>query len=312
MESSSYSLSDYENDNAEFFSKNQEEPFLHKLTDVLYPNPEFLSDSIPDDISSYRVNLCIFYVDHSCVLPFIKYAVLKNDTDGTVGFIEFEKGNATLENLENLESLVTQQLQSLFDSGDNSSADLFSNSYKGFIVKQDDIYMFFDITSLLTTEHRLNPSFIYAVADELCNLKSVFNYSLCENIHNMFDVDEDAFPKCAIVQPWFYNLDGMLELIEIPHIGYICDTDKFHSLTQDELREIFVPVDCLMEHDDHGLLYYFSKNLVKPIEDATYIRFVIFEMKTGKSLSEECNSIVFNSHKTRIWGIKSIDQFIPI
>jgi hypothetical protein len=104
----------------------------------------------------------------------------------------------------------------------------------------------------------------------------------------------------------------MLELIEIPHIGYICDTDKFHSLTQDELREIFVPVDCLVEHDDHGLLYYFSENLVNPIEDATYIRFVIFEMKMGKSLSEECNSIVFNSHKTRIWGIKSIDQFIPI
>jgi hypothetical protein len=311
MDSSSYSLSDYENDNAKFFSKNQEEPFLYKFTDVLYPNPEFLSDSIPDDISSYRVNLCIFYVDHSCVLPFIKYAVLVDgsNADGTVGFVEFEKENTASENLE---SQVTQQLQSLFDSGDNGSVDLFSNSYKGFIVRQDYIYMFFDITSLLTAKHQLNPSFIYAVADELCNLKSVFNYSLSQGVQNLFDSDDDTFPKCAILQPWFYNLDGMLELIEIPHIGYICDTDKFHSLTQDELREIFVPVDCLMEHDDHGFLYYFSENLVKPIEDATYIRFVIFAMKTGYSLSEECNSITFKSHKTRIWGIKSIDQFIPI
>ena len=107
-------------------------------------------------------------------------------------------------------------------------------------------------------------------------------------------------------------LDGMLELIEIPVIGYICKTDKMHSLTEDELRELFVPVDCLCEYDDHGFLYYFSENLIKPIEDASYIRFVIFKMKTGESLDEECNSIVFKSRKTQIWGVKSIDQFIPI
>jgi len=307
----SYSLSDYENDNAAFFSKNQEEPFLYKLTNVLYPNPEFLSDSIPENISSHRVNLCIFYIDYSCVLPFVKYAVLKNDDANTVDFVEFEKGNTTSENLE---TLVINQLESLFENAaDRDSNDLFSNSYKGFIVKHDDIYMFFDITSLLITNHKMYSAFVYAVADELCNTKSVFNYDLGQNINNMFDVDEDTFPKCAIVQPWFYNVDGLLELIELPRVGYICDAnDNMHSLTEDELREIFVPVDCMGDYDDHGFLYYFSENLINPIENETYIRVVIFTMKVGASLDEECNSVAFKLRKTQVWGIKSIDQFIPV
>ena len=187
--------------------------------------------------------------------------------------------------------------------------------------------MFFDITSLLTANHKLNKRFIYAVAHELCDLKQVFDYNLGKNIRDLFVGDADnTFPKCAIMQPWFYNLDEMLELIEIPRIAYICMTSEsgdLKTMTSDELSDIFVPTDCLMDYDDIGFLYYFSEDIVEPVKDASYVRFIVFGMKSKlanknakniyKSTSEEYNSVTFiHLRKTKIWGIKSIDQFIPI
>ena len=335
-----YSFTDYEKDNAELFSKNQEEPFLYKLTDVLYPNPEFLSVTIPEDVNSYKVHLCIFYIEHICVLPFVKYAVLTNETNKTVNFVEFEQTDDT----SNLETRVLNQFDLLFDregmekrtfeykgtfedQGTVGSKGTFDKAYKGFIIKNDNIYMFFDITSLLTANHKLNKRFIYAVAHEFCDLKQVFDYNLGKNIRDLFVGDADnTFPKCAIMQPWFYNLDEMLELIEIPRIAYICMTSEsgdFKTMTSDELSDIFVPTDCLMDYDDIGFLYYFSEDIVEPVKDASYVRFIVFGMKSKfanknakniyKSTSEEYNSVTFTHlRKTKIWGIKSIDQFIPI
>jgi hypothetical protein len=305
---SDYTFNDYELDNAEFFSKNQEEPFLYKINNVFYPNPEFLSCHLPDDISSYRVNLCIFYIENLCVLPFVKFALLKNETNKTVEFMEFDTGN--IDN-DNLEQTVISQFQHLFDSSlENPNA---ADSYKGFITKQDDIYMFFDITSLLTKHKRLSRKFIYGVAHELCELGAVVDYEIGQNIRNLFDVDEDVFPKCAILQPWFYNLDGMLQNIEIPKIAYICLTDKkgnLRNLTSDDLHDVFVPADCLVDYDDCGFLYYFSEKVMDPIENSYYFRFVVFLMNMEST--NNSNTISTQFRKMQIWGVKSIDQFIPV
>jgi hypothetical protein len=173
---------------------------------------------------------------------------------------------------------------------------------------------------------KLAKTFIYAVAHELCTLKSVFDYSLGQNIQDMFDVNEDTFPKCAIVQPWFYNPDGILEMIEIPHIGYICsldDSDELHNLTNGELVNLgtLITTDCLIEYEDLGLNYYLSEDIIDPVENEYYVRFVIFAMKTKevnpkKKLGSfgplDYNTIVFELDETRVWGVKSIDQIIPV
>lgn len=308
MGDENYSFEDFENDSAEYYSKNQLEPFLYKLQNILYPNPEFLSESIPENIHSHKIHMCIFYIETICVLPFVKYAVLTDPDNKTVSFVELDE----IDNSDRLEEECMKQLDS----------DQFDESYRGYFTKNDNIYMFFDITSMLNANHKLNHKFTYAVAHELCHLKTVFDYEIGENIKDMFDVDETTFPKCAILQPWFNNLDGMLEMIEMPHIGYICMTDAskdLYSLTEAEITKIFVPSDCLIDYDDVGIYYYFSKDVINPIEGESYIRFVIFSMKTHtvnlshkqkNTDAEEFNSIMFSKNGTQIWGIKSIDQFI--
>jgi hypothetical protein len=310
------------------------------LKDILYPNPEFLSESVPDDLQSKKIHLCIFYIERTCVLPFVKFAVLPDDVDDvnhkTVNFAEFSIGEPS--ELSNLEKQVEQQFQTLFENYEYDP-DHFDHSYKGFFERNDNLYLFINITQMLENKMKLAKTFIYAVAHELCTLKSVFDYSLGQNIQDMFDVNEETFPKCAIVQPWFYNPDGILEMIEIPHIGYICsldDSNELHNLTNGELVNLgtLITTDCLIEYEDLGLNYYLSEDIIDPVENEYYVRFVIFAMKTKevnpkkkhgpvgplKRVSrretvgsyEPYNTIVFESDKTRVWGVKSIDQIIPV
>ena len=331
-----YLFSDFEKDHAEWFTKNQEEPFLYKLKDILYPNPEFLSESVPDDLQSKKIHLCIFYIERTCVLPFVKFAVLPDDgvdeVNKTVNFAEFSIDSSS--ELSNLEKQVEQHFQTLFENY-IFDPNHFDHSYKGFFEKNDNLYLFIDITQMLENKMKLAKTFIYAVAHELCTLKSVFDYSLGQNIQDMFDVNEDTFPKCAIVQPWFYNPDGILEMIEIPHIGYICsldDSNELHNITNGDLtsgsgrnsaREsslgTLITTDCLIEYEDLGLNYYLSEDIIDPVENEYYVRFVIFAMKTKEvnpkkkhGSFEPYNTIVFELDETRVWGVKSIDQIIPV
>ncbi len=309
-----YSFDDFESESVEWFSKNKEEPFIYKINDILYPNPEFLSESMPEETDSRKTHMCIFCIDYACVLPFVKYVLFPDKNDNTVDLLKM------------------QDLDSLFDSTNDEQIILFETAYRGFTDRGDDIYMFFDITSLLKSGAQLKPGFVYSVAHELCSLQHIQGNVIGQNVKNMFDKDDDTFPKCAILQPWFYNADGILEMIEVPQVLYICGTD-LHTLTLDELNTgmndssvgtggalgTFLTVDCLIDYDDVGLHYYFTD----VVEDtsASYIRCIVFLMKIKevnlrkkqKNVdAAEYNTVSFNLDGEQYWGVKSIDQFVPI
>lgn len=299
-----YLFDDFETDSAEWFSKNKEEPFIYKMNNILYPNPEFLSESMPDDMDSKNTHLCIFSIDYSCVLPFVKYVLFSNETDKTVDLLSVAPGEDPLD-----------QLESLFDSTNA----VFETAYRGFTDRGDDIYMFFDITSLLKSGAQLKQGFVYSVAHELCSLQHIQGNVIGQNVKNMFDKDDDTFPKCAILQPWFYNADGILEMIEVPQVLYICGED-LRALTLDELNEgTFLTTDCLINYEDVGLHYYFTDVLEDT--DASYVRCIVFLMKIKeinlrkkqKNVDPaEYNTVSFDLDRVQYWGVKSIDQFVPI
>jgi hypothetical protein len=298
-----YSFDDFESDSAEWFSKNKEEPFIYKINDILYPNPEFLSESMPEDMDSKKTHMCIFCIDYNCVLPFVKYVLFPNETDETVDLIGM------------------QDLELLFDYMNAEQTILIETAYRGFTDRGDDIYMFFDITSLLKSGAQLKSGFVYSVAHELCTLQHIQGNMIGKNVKNMLDKDDDTFPKCAILQPWFYNADGILEMIEVPQVMYICGTD-LQNLTLDELNRgtgTFLTTDCLVDYEDVGLHYYFTESVKRT--DASYIRCMVFLMqvkevnlrKKQKNVdSTEYNSVSFVLDGEQYWGVKSIDQFVPI
>ena len=295
-----YSYSDFESDSAEWFSKNKEEPFIYKMNKILYPNPEFLSESMPEDVDSKKIHMCIYCIDYTCVLPFVKYVMFPDETDETIDLLELAPGQDPL-----------KQLESLFVSSKQD------NTYKGFIDREDDIYMFFDITSLLESGAQLKQGFIYLVAHELCYHVEIQGKVLGKNIKNMFDKDDDTFPKCAILQPWFYNADGILEMIEVPQVMYVCG-DDLRALTRDELNAstgTFLTTDCLIDYDDIGLHYYFTDS-IEDTDKASYVRCIVFLMKIQKKQKNmdpsQYNTVSFTVDRVKYWGVKSIDQFVPI
>lgn len=301
-----YSFSDFETDSAEWFSKNKEEPFIYKMNNILYPNPEFLSESMPEDMDSRKTHMCIFCIDYTCVLPFVKYVLFPDKMNDTVDLLSVAPGEDPLD-----------QLESLFDSTNA----VFETAYRGFTDRGDDIYMFFDITSLLKSGAQLKQGIVYSVAHELCSLTHIQGNVIGQNVKNMFDKDDDTFPKCAILQPWFYNADGILEMIEVPQVMYICGED-LRALTLDELNNgvndgasgTFLTTDCLIDYDDIGLHYYFTDSVEDT--DASYVRCIVFLMKIQKKRKNadpaNYNSISFALDGVQYWGVKSIDQFVTI
>ena len=95
-----YLFDDFESESVEWFSKNKEEPFIYKMNNILYPNPEFLSESMPDDVDSRKTHMCIFCIDYACVLPFVKYVLFPDKTNETVDLLEMQELESLFEPTE--------------------------------------------------------------------------------------------------------------------------------------------------------------------------------------------------------------------
>jgi hypothetical protein len=319
--------------------------FLQKI-DVFYPNDQYVSENIPsDETDVITIRMCVFYIEYSCLMPFVKYAVRINE--GKISFPEFSF-NFSEEHLENVfikscdEQLVKifrNEQSGGFPEGSNESSSLmsggkltgkiqssFGKCYRGFIPKNNSIYVFYDVTSLLLNDNKLNPDFKYAIADELSNVKSIFGNLTDNSITKLFKPDK-SFPISAILNPWFIKSSGSLKSITIPLVGYLCMTDDdgetFYTLTQEQINQKSVISDCLIDPQEVGSYYFFSTKVLNPQSNASYIRHAFFTMKmrdwTGSKFpnkraynyEDDINTVMFKlDSKTMIYGLKSPDQFV--
>jgi len=325
------------------------ESFLHKI-DVFYPNDQYVSENIPsNENDKIAIKMCVFYIEDSCVMPFVKYAV-KID-NGKICFPEFSFDVSQYDSEEHLENVFIkscdEQLVNIFvndgQTGGSPQGDplrgsmrggkltdkiqsSFGKCYRGFIPKNDSIYVFYDVTVLLLNDHKLNPDFKYAIADELNNVKSIFGNSVDGSITKLFKPTK-SFPLSAILNPWFIKSSGSFKSITIPLVGYLCmtndDGDTFYTLTQEQINEKYVTSDCLIDPKEVGSYYFFSTKVLNPQKDATYIRHAFFTMKMrdwtsakfpnkgSYNYEEDVNTVMFKiDNKTMIYGVKSPDQFV--
>jgi hypothetical protein len=330
----------------EMSNKNKEK-FLQKKQKVIYPNVEYVSENIPTEIDNFKIKLCVFYIEDQCVLPFVKYAV-KIDK-GVVCFQDFPFVN-NFDSEEHLENMFIKtcddQLRNVFTNeqsggqGQSGGQDneqsggkltgkirsSFENCYRGFIPKNDIIFVFYDITTLLNDDKKLNSNFKYAITDEIYNVKSIFSNSIDESISKLF-APEKSFPQSAILNPWMEKSNGSFKPFSIPRVGYLCTTDNdgdsFYSLTQEQIDKMFIVEDCLINPKNVGFYYFFSTEILKPKKDAFYIRYAFFTInmldssdarfpnKSSYKYEDDVNSVLFKINATtKIYGLKSPSQFV--
>lgn len=311
------------------------DPFLQKI-DVFYPNDQYVSENIPTDSANSTIQLCVFYIEDSCVMPFVKYAVKINN--GNIKFPEFSFDFSQYDSEDHLENVFIKtcddQLTKIFKNNNQTGGEKpskitssFGNSYRGFIEQKANgiVYVFYDVTRLLLNNIGLNSDFKYAIADELWNVKSIFGNSIDDSISKLFKL-ENPIPLTAFLNPWFIKKSGKYKSITIPQVGYLCMTDddgaSFYSLTQDQINNASL-TDFMIEPQDVGIYYFFSTTVLKPQPDAFYIRYAFFTMKlhdfsdarfpntVAYKYEDDVNSVLFKiDSKTVIYGLKSPDQFV--
>ena len=308
------------------------EPFLQKI-EVFYPNDQYISENIPSDVSDYKISIkmCIFYIEYSCVMPFVKYAV-KIDK-GQILFPEFTFDFSQYDSEEHLENVFIKscddQIAKVFAIDGQKGGKIqssFGKCYRGFIPKNDDVYVFYDVTTLLLGNNKLNADFKYAIADELHNVKSIFGNLVDDSITKLFK-PEKSLPLSVILNPWFIKSSGAFKSITSPLVGYLCatddDGDTFYTLTHEQIKDKSVIHDCMIDPKDIGFYYFFSLNVLKPQKDASYIRYAFFTMKmrdlsdarfpnkSSYKYEDDINTVLFKiDSKTMIYGLKSPDQFV--
>ena len=309
----------------------EKEQFLQKI-EVFYPNDQYISENIPSNVSEkFIIKICIFYIEYSCVMPFVKYAV-KID-QGKIWFQEFTFDFSQYNLEEHLENVFIKscddQLTKVFATYGQKGGKIqssFGKCYRGFIPKNDSIYVFYDVTTLLLGNNILNSDFKYAIADELHNVKSIFGNLVDNSITKLFE-PEKSLPLSAILNPWFIKSSGAFKSITIPLVGYLCatddDGDTFYSLTHEQIKEKSVIHDCIIDPKDIGFYYFFSTTVLKPQKDASYIRHAFFTMKmqdwtsapfpnkSAYKYEDDVNTVMFKlDGKNLIYGLKSPDQFV--
>lgn len=303
------------------------ESFLQKI-DVFYPNDQYLSENIPsDETDKIIIRMCVFYIEDSCVMPFVKYAVRIDE--GRIWFPEF-LFDFSEEHLENVFiKSCDDQLAKIFTINGQIGGKIqssFGKCYRGFIPKNDSIYVFYDVTTLLLNDNKLNPDFKYTIADEISNGKSIFGNLIDGSITKLFKPDK-SFPLSAILNPWFIKSSGSFKSITIPLVGYLCmtndDGETFYTLTQEQINEKSVVSDCLIDPKEIGSYYFFSTKVLNPQPDSSYIRHAFFTMKmqdwtsakfpnkSSYKYEDDVNTVMFKiDNKTIIYGLKSPDQFV--
>jgi hypothetical protein len=206
-----------------------------------YEAMNFLEKNIDDfltDNKITKVNVLAFKINNESKYPFLKFLLYKNPSTQTliIPWVSLTEKELTSE------TIITQSNTLMFSmlNYTNDNNKLRNVEFKGFYVKNNEVYIFYDLSKC-----DVQPNCVYksskiwfCIIDEIVNTMHICNFEIDKSVSNFF-VENDVF--CFLK-----NKDGVN--YEVPVIGYI-------GKCSSKLRSIFL---------FHGLFKcYKSRRLVK-------------------------------------------------
>jgi hypothetical protein len=191
-----------------------EESETDSLVSTFHKNSTFFNYSaldflMKDEIPFFEnVNICAFYVNQTAKYPFLQFLFNKYPPgllDDILCLPSFSCGNQSSildECFMKLDRLV----------GSYKSEDDDKYKYKGYLVEDNELYLFFDLSSLdiqVQELYRREPAW-FVIVDEIINYESVCNFKIYSGSSNFFKKNKE-----------FYKLyDENESLIEMPVVCY--------------------------------------------------------------------------------------------
>jgi hypothetical protein len=258
-----------------------------------------LNEYLKKNPGNKKVHICPYQINTSVLLPFLQYFLMKMPSDhpthaNILKFITFDE-------LTDFYKIVNKSYK-ILETVFLSYMKVAYYQYKGFIERNDEIYLFFDCTQTKIGTHCLhnnNNDLWLVLIDEIINSKKMCNYNIDDDICNLFLENPELI----------YLLDSNKVKYELPVSVYSWKEEK---------QIEFVAMAGLSRNENNsdaimGRYYYYTnyENSLKSIENINkrkgIIRFAIFlgNMKVplnlkedNSDLSEKTKSILLNDITT--------------
>ncbi len=198
--------------------------------DFTYIDNETLSNLVEyerDYYKDYKMHLCLYKIDMTLRLPFVKY-YFKKENNYVFPSKQIEMRNmidSISKGSDNtIDSIFYNQIEDLYESITNSK--LVKEKYRGFLENDNnDVFVFIDISEELFD---LADDYEYLIVDEILNIRTVKNIDININIIQLF--------KDYVFLQRLKTKEGIK--VQFPKIGYICnlkqDGGYENILKQDE------------------------------------------------------------------------------
>ena len=272
-----------------------------QLLDFTYIDNETLSNLVEyerDYFKDYKMHLCLYKIDMTLRLPFVKY-FLKKENNYVFPSKQVEMRNmidSISRNTDNnIDSIFYNQIEELYQSVTNTN--LVKEKYRGFLENNNnDIFVFIDISEELFD---LNDEYEYLIIDEILNTKMVKNIDIDINI-------VELFKKYVFLQR-LKTIEGIK--VQFPKIGYICksktDGGYENILKQDE--ESVLLLYPKVEFEKSNKVFLFS-SIPLSVENMNLLfRFACFiENFEGE---ENMDNEIFEENEIQYYMLKNTDLF---
>jgi hypothetical protein len=180
--------------------------YSYKALDELYNNPiDYMNINMN---AIQNVNICPYQVNMTGKFPFLQFLLLNIFEELsfiTVPKMDIKKDDIFLE-------YSRSYLQNLLKYKDDSIHDE-SIEYKGFFIKNNELFLFFDITkcNFVVEDIYKNSAFWFALSDEIVNKQMVSGLHIHDDVTTFFSLN-----------PSFLFLYDKTDLkYEIPYVAYV-------------------------------------------------------------------------------------------
>ena len=286
----------------ELFSKetlqeNEDVTFTYLENDTLSNNIEYERDYYKD----YKMHLCLYKVDTSLRLPFLKY-LMKKDQQYVFPNKPIEMkpmiDSVSRNTEEPVDSLFMQQIQKLYQ--DFTLLELDKIKYKGYIENDSgDIFVFIDI-SYINISYSEECEFV--IIDEILNRGIVRNTNIDKTIVDLFK--NNVFLQTIRTE--------QIIKVQFPKIGYIISQDESGNyknlIKKDKQQEILLYPK--IDHKTYNKVFLFSAIPLSVENIDNLFRFICF-VENFDHLSPADNH-VYEENDIQYYALKSKDLFKEI
>ena len=265
-----------------------------------------------DYLKQYNIHLCCYIVDQTCRLPFVKFLLsVQNDTYVFPNTpLQMQEIYSLKENLilsetktdefSEVDNEFLYQVGELFQKSFGTSYE--PSSYKGFLEKDTDIFVFFDISELTTAVTR---PYTMCIMDQIINSMAIKGKPIDHNIIHIFQSHTflHTLRTCENIH------------IQYPKIGYIITTtettkENLYMETDQSSKGSKLITPPASDYNNKIGYYLFSGTPLQ-LDNIENIRNFACFVENFDEIDDSDNekTFTFEENNTVFYGIPDIDMF---